>query len=245
LTKNRFLRIVQEIQSGVVEKKKDRDDFVKLVNEYIENEDVEYFFGFRNKEIGYINNKLFNEFVEYYLGGFTKRADSKKEAIEKNKNSKKGSLHTTKNLIIHRKKYQKPMLYYKEFPKTSKNIVVVENFESFLKINFDLFDEEDFIYLGGFSNSFVREFLRDKEVLFFVDFDFFGIEIYNSIDCKSKKFFVPDNLEKLLKEKGSVELYKKQLFKRDTLKLDDNTKGVSKLINKYSKCLEQEVLDVD
>ena len=245
MTKNRFLRIVQEIQSGVVEKKKDRDDFIKLVNEYRKNEDIEYFFGFRNKKIGYINNKLFNEFVEYYLGGFTKRADSKKEAIEKNKNSKKGALYTTKNLIIHRKKYQKPMLYYKEFPETSKNIVVVENFESFLKINFDLFDEEDFIYLGGFSNSFVREFLRDKEVLFFVDFDFFGIEIYNSIDCKSKKFFVPDNLEKLLKEKGSVELYKKQLFKRDTLKLDDNTKGVFKLINKYSKCLEQEVLDVD
>ena len=245
MTKNRFLRIVQEIQNGVVEKKKDRDDFIRLVSEYRENEDEEYFFGFRNKEVGYINNKLFDEFVKYYLGGFTKRADSKKEAIEKNKNSKKGSLHTTKNLIIHRKKYQKPALYYKEFPETFHNIVAVENFESFLKVDFDLFDEEDFVYLGGFSNNLIREFLKERNVLFFVDFDFFGIEIYNSIECKSKKFFVPDNLEELLKEKGSVELYKKQLFKRDTLKVDDNTKEIFELINKYSKCLEQEVLDVD
>ena len=245
MTENRFLRIVNEIKNGYVESAKDRKDFLKIVKEYLLNEDKEYFLFFDKKEVKYLNEKLFNEFVEWYLESLTIKASSKKEAVIKNQNSKKGSLHTTENLIIHRKKNQKPIIYFNEFLNTKNKIVAVENFESFLKIDFSLFKEDDFIYLGGFGNRFVREFLKDKDVLFFVDFDFFGIEIYNSIECKNKEFFIPENLEELIKNYGSNELYKNQVFKKKHLKTDANTKKVYDLISRYSKCLEQEILDVD
>ena len=245
MKKDRFLRIVKEIRNGKVEKKRDRDDFFKLVNEYILNEDKERFLFFNKKNVKYLNEKLFDEFVLYYLDNLTKKASSKKEAIEQNQNSKKGSLHTDENIIIYRKKHKRTEIFFKEFPKIEKKVVVVENFESFLSLDFDLFEQEDFIYLGGFGKNIVREFLKDKDVLFFVDFDFFGIEIYNSIKCKNKEFFIPKNLETILKEKGSTELYQKQCYKKENLKLDNNTKKVFELINKYSKCLEQEIFDVD
>ena len=244
MQKNRFLRIVNDIKNGFVENQKDKRDFLKIVNEYILKEDKERFLFFNGKSVKY-NEKLFDEFVKFYLDDIIKKVSSKKEAIKENKNSKKGSLHTTQNTIIYRKRNKRAEIYFNEIPKTKNKIVAVENFESFLKLDFDLFDEEDFIYIGGFSNKSVREFLKDKDVLFFVDFDFFGIEIYNSFDTNNKEIFIPKNLEKLLKNYGSSELYKKQVFKKENLKVDNNTKKLYELINKYSKCLEQEILDVD
>ncbi len=245
MRQDRFLRIVNEIKNGYVENVKDRKDFLKLLKEYILKEDKEYFLFFEKKEVKYLNERLFDEFVDYYLNTLTKKAFSKKEEIIKNQNSKKGSLHTTENLIIYRKKNKKPILYFNEFPNINNNIVVVENFESFLKLDFDLFEEDNFIYLGGFGNKFVRKFLKNKNILFFVDFDFFGIEIYNSIECKNKKIFIPSNVEELVKNYGSKELYEKQLFKKENLNIDKNTKKLFEIINKYSKCLEQEIFDVD
>jgi len=245
LTKNRFIKIVNEIKTGIVENSKDRKDFLNIVKEYILNEDKEYFLFFDKKEVTYLNEKIFNEFVEWYLNNIIEKVSSKKEAIKKNRNSKKGSLHTTENLLIYRNKNERPVIYFNEYPTIKDKIVIVENFESFLKIDFSLFEEEDFIYLGGYGNTFVRNFLKDKEVLFFVDFDFFGIEIFNSISCKNKKFFIPNDLEDKIKSFGSNELYKKQLFKKDKLKIDVNTKKVYDLINRYSKCLEQEIFNVD
>jgi hypothetical protein len=122
--------------------------------------------------------------------------------------------------------------------------VVVENFESFLKVDFSLFDEDWFLYLGGESNKRVREFLKDKDVLAFVDFDFFGISIFENLRCKTKKLFLPPNLEELIVKYGSVDLYEEQRFKASKLKLDTfESEKLFDLIMKHSKCLEQEILD--
>ena len=243
MRRDKFLRLVEEIKEGKIKNKKDRENFLEIVNEYIFKEDKERFLFLDKKGAKILNETLFNEFVDFYLSSFPKKTFSKKEAIKLNKNSKRGSIFTNEKIIVYRKREKRAEIFYKEFPLTSKKIVVVENLESLLEIDFNLFDEEDFIYLGGFSSSFVREFLKNKEVLFFVDFDFFGIEIYNSIDCKRKEFFIPSNLEELMQKYGSTELYKKQCFKKESLKVDKNTKKIFNLINKYSKCLEQEILN--
>jgi 5S rRNA maturation endonuclease (ribonuclease M5) len=119
-------------------------------------------------------------------------------------------------------------------------IVVVENYETFLRIDFDMFSEKDFIYLGGYSNKKVSEFLENKEVLFFGDFDFAGIMIFNSLKCKNKEFFIPDNLEEKFNIASQM-LYQKQRKLAENLELDKNTEIVYNLCMKYAKCLEQEV----
>ena len=125
-------------------------------------------------------------------------------------------------------------------PEIDGKIVVVENYETFLRIDFDMFSEKDFIYLGGYSNKKVSEFLENKEVLFFGDFDFAGIMIFNSLKCKNKKFFIPDNLEEKFNIASQM-LYQKQRKLAENLELDKNTEIVYNLCMKYAKCLEQEV----
>ena len=107
-----------------------------------------------------------------------------------------------------------------------------------------MFEEEWFLYLGGESNKRVREFLKDKDVLAFVDFDFFGISIFENLSCNTKKLFLPPNLEELIVKYGSVDLYEEQRFKASKLKLDTfESEKLFNLIMKHSKCLEQEILD--
>ena len=157
------------------------------------------------------------------------------------KDTKAKNLHTSDITIIHRKREKLPQIFYDDFePEISGRVVVVENYESFLRLNFNLFKEEDFIYLGGFSNKKTAEFLRDKNILFFGDFDFYGMMIFESIKCKSKKIFVPENLEELFIKYPNQKLYLKQRFIEDKVKKVDE---VYKLIKKHAAVVEQEVLD--
>ena len=247
----RFKRIISEILKGEVYKKIDRNDILKEAKEFIKKEDYNIFLAFSGKNAKILDEKVFEKFVFWKLDikswkDFEKEVKSKKESIEVYNNSKRKSIHTDENTIVFRKRNKRAEIFYKEFPKNIKRVVAVENYEAFLRIDFSLFEEENFILLNGFANSLTKEFLKDKEVLFFVDFDFFGIEIFNSIQCKSKDLFLPINLEELLIKYGNRELYKRQLFKKSNLNLENkNAKYLYELINKYSSCLEQEILNVD
>ena len=245
MTKNRFYRIIKEIKSGIVENSKDRKDLVKLIDEFSKKEDVfRYFVRFRGKKAIINDKEIFERFIEENLGCKFEEfgeIDSKKELAEIYKDTKAKNLHTSDITIIHRKKEKLPQIFYDDFePEISGRVVVVENYESFLRLNFNLFKEEDFIYLGGYSNKKTAEFLRDKDILFFGDFDFFGMMIFDSIKCKSKKFFVPENLEELFIKYPNQKLYLKQRFIEERVKKVDE---VYKLIKKHSAVVEQEVLD--
>jgi hypothetical protein len=251
LRENRFKRIVKEVLRGEVKKQQDRKDFLELVKEFRKKEDVDEFLIFKGNESKVLNKEFFDEFVFGFLGikswsDFKKTPKTKKDSVKIYNNSKKKNIHTDENTIVLRKKNARAEIYYKEFPKTDGKIVAVENYESFLKLDFSLFDKNYFVLLDGFASKMVQEFLRDKDVLFFVDFDFYGIEIFNKIKCRKKELFLPKNLEELIRNYGSMELYKKQRFKKEYIKSDNkNVNSLINLINKYSKCLEQEVLDVD
>jgi len=251
LQDKRFKRIVNEILKGEVYKKIDRDEILKEAKEFIKKEDYNIFLAFSGKNVKILDKKVFEKFVFWKLNiksweDFEKEVKSKKESIEVYNNSKRKNIHTDENTIIFRKKNKRAEIFYKEFPQNIKRVVAVENYESFLKVDFSLFEEENFLLLDGFANSLTQEFLKDKEVLFFVDFDFFGIEIFNNIKCKSKELFLPENLESLLIKYGNRDLYKNQLFKRENLNLENkNAKHLYNLINQHSKCLEQEILNVD
>jgi hypothetical protein len=254
LRDERFERIINEILNGKVKYKKDRRDILELAKKFRQKEDIDEFLGFVENEAKILNKKFFDEFVFDFLdingwSDFGKKAKTKKESIEIHNNSKRKNIHTDENTIIFRRKEKRSEIYYKEFPKIDNDkIVAVENYESFLSIDFSLFNRNYLVLLDGFPSKMVQEFLKDKDVLFFVDFDFYGIEIFNKVECKEKAFFLPKNIEELIKNKGSRKLYKNQLFKKEKIKNNNNNKNINyllSLIDKYSKCLEQEILNVD
>jgi len=246
MTKNRFYRIIKEVKNGSVENSKDRKDLLKLIDEFSKKEDVfRYFVRFKGKKAIINDENIFEKFIKNNLGCKFEEfgeIDSKKELAKIYKDTKAKNLHTSDITIIHRKREKLPQIFYDDFePEISGRVVVVENYESFLRINFNLFREEDFIYLGGYSNKKTAEFLRDKDILFFGDFDFYGMIIFDSIKCKSKEFFVPENLEELFIKYPNQKLYLKQRFIEERVKKVD---VVYELIKKYLAVVEQEVLNI-
>jgi len=246
MTKNRFYRIIKEIKSGIVKNSKDRKDLVKLIDEFSKKEDVfRYFVRFRGKEAIVNDEEIFERFIKSILGCKFEEfgvVESKKELAKIFKDTKAKNLHTSDITIIYRKRNELPQIFYDDFkPEIRGRVVVVENYESFLRLNFDLFKEVDFIYLGGFSNKKTAEFLGDKDILFFGDFDFYGMIIFDSIKCKSKEFFVPENLEELFIKYPNQKLYLKQRFIEERVKKVD---VVYELIKKYLAVVEQEVLNI-
>jgi hypothetical protein len=125
------------------------------------------------------------------------------------------------------------------------NIVAIENGETFLNIDryAKHFKENFFVYISGYANTLTRDFLRSKNVTFFVDFDIEGMNIYESFFCKSKKLHIPQDIESyfLNKKYHNVELYKKQ---RDRFKAEYSKElmPVVKLIKKYNTVVEQEII---
>ncbi|MEO1928081.1 MAG: Wadjet anti-phage system protein JetD domain-containing protein [Nautiliaceae bacterium] len=245
MRKDRFYRIIKEIKSGSVKNAKDRKEVLKKAYEFADREDLlRYFLKFEGKEAVIQNEEIFERFIEENLGcGFEKYGEyeSKKDLALIYKNTKAKNLHTSDITIIHRKRNALPQIFYDGFePEIDGRIVVVENYESFLRIDFELFEEVDFIYLGGYSNKKTAEFLKDKDILFFGDFDFFGMMIFDVLECKSKEFFIPDNLEEFFKKYPNQKLYLEQRYIENKVKKVDK---VYKLIKKYAAVVEQEVLN--
>ena len=244
---DRFINIARKYYFNEKLSKKEIKEFSELANEYAKKEDISLFV---------INNRILNkkDFFDF-LSDFLKRkiktiddldfiATSNKENIKKTTNPKYRYIPTTKDLLIIREKNKNAEIFYKSMPSDISKVVAVENMSSFFNLDFELFEDyEYFVYLGGFSNELTKKFLEDKEVLFFVDFDFYGIKIFNSIKAKKKEIFVPSNLEELIIKNGNEELY---LSQNSYVKLTSkNSKIIYKLIKKHSKVLLQEILDVN
>ncbi|NPA87431.1 MAG: hypothetical protein GXO01_01875 [Epsilonproteobacteria bacterium] len=246
MRKDRFYRIIKEIKNGIVENGGDRSAILKLAKEYSKKEDADitYFISFEDKKAIVKDTQTFDGFIRYYLGcGFEEYVgfESKKDLAKVMKNTKAKNIHTSDSTLLHRKKGALPVVYYDSFePKTGLKIVAIENYETFLYIDFNMFKQEDFVYLGGYPNKKTAKFLEDKEVLFFGDFDFYAMMIFESLKCKNKEFFIPENLEEYFKKYGNKELYLKQRFiEKSVVKI----KEVYGLIKKYSAVLEQEVFE--
>jgi len=170
---------------------------------------------------------------------------SRKENIENTGDSKSRYISVFDRAVLFQHANEEPKLY-----KNSEDIVLkdtpilaVENGETFLNI-YDIaaqFGYDQYIYLGGMSNSATRVFLKDKTVTFFLDYDIEAIRIYDSFKCGSKSFFRYPELENYFANTKyqNEALYRKQLAALPSA--HDELQWLINLITKHSAVIEQEV----
>ena len=132
-------------------------------------------------------------------------------------------------------------------------IVGIENPENFkeIKKQKSLFNKISPLFVSRYpQNKDLVKWLEGipNKYLHFGDFDFEGINIYLNEYKKhlneKASFFIPDNIESLLKTNGNRELYNRQLERRPNEKqiTEEEIINLVALIDKYKKGLEQEIL---
>ncbi|AKF24661.1 hypothetical protein YH65_04125 [Sulfurovum lithotrophicum] len=203
--------------------------------------DWEKFFLFLS-EIGN-NGKSISSFEE--IEQLLSSTQSRKENIENTGDSKSRYILVFDGVVIFQHGDEEPRLYKNsdEIIVNDTPILAVENGETFLNI-YDIasrFDYDQFLYLGGMSNSATRKFLKDKDVTFFLDYDIEAIRIYDSFKCRSKSFFKHPKLENYFSNAKyrNEELYRKQLSSLPST--HDELQWLIDFINQYSAVIEQEV----
>ncbi len=138
---------------------------------------------------------------------------------------------------------------------TNITIVGVENAENFRFIQQQqyLFKHIQPLFISRYPQTQYKDVMEwlqhiPNQYLHFGDFDLEGINIYLR-EFKSKledraSFFVPENIEGLIQQKGNRKLYDKQLVRtpRETSIEEQSLVHLLNLIHQYKKGLEQEVL---
>lgn len=193
-----------------------------------------------------INNLKINSFndIEFYVKDVTNR----KESIEKTGNSKEYYAKVFDKVIVFQKNQENPILYQNKNEIsiiTGEPILAVENGETFLNIYKIMakFGFKQFVYLSGFPNILTKQFLKDKNVVFFLDYDIEAVRLYDSLECKKKSFFKYPNIEDYfaIKQYLNEDLYKKQRDK--LLEHHDELQWLIDLIKNYNGVIEQEILN--
>ena len=203
--------------------------------------DWDEFFSFLSEKGN--NGKIISSFedIESLLAPTTTR----QENIENTGDSKSRYIKVFDSVVIFQYGDEEPKIYSdpSKISIGKNTILSVENAESFLRINSTMakYGFDQFIYLGGMSNSATREFLKDKDVTFFLDYDIEALRIYDSFECRVKSFFKHPNIAKYFSNARyrNEELYRKQLSS-----LPESHKELQWLINlikEYSAVVEQEV----
>jgi hypothetical protein len=89
----------------------------------------------------------------------------------------------------------------------------------------------------------------NNEVVYFGDFDLAGIAIYETsiyVANPKAEFFIPENIEQILRDFGSSKLYSNQINRYKNLKSSNvKIQNLIDLIHKYQKGLEQEFFITD
>lgn len=207
----------------------------------------------RGSKVEIVDEALFFEYVSQKCGfmvdSFGKieqilNTKDKKENITLTTNSKNSIISPFEKTLLLRKKEELAKLYKEEDLKDIKvkSVVAIENSESFLEIDkkWNLFEQEYFLYLGGNPKRLIQKFLKDKEVLFYIDLDIVSINFYENIKVFKKELFIPKDFTTLLKKYGNKELYLKQ---RRFLKksYSNECKNIIEQIKDEAKVLEQEI----
>ena len=132
-------------------------------------------------------------------------------------------------------------------------IIGIENPENFRYIykQARLFENITPLFVSRYpQNKDLVKWIKNipNNYLHFGDFDFEGINIFlneykKHIGTKAD-FFIPNEIEKMIKEKGNSDIYNTQLYKQpDIDKINDESLiALIKIIHKHKKGLEQEYL---
>jgi len=187
-------------------------------------------------------------------------ATTRKELIHANTHTKakaiapQDGLYINGNCEIENVKlplFNNSAIFLKEFPKISKDILIigVENFENlvYFQSQVKFFQNKNILFVYR-NSSMLRWFESFKnlenEIIYFGDFDLAGVDIYlNEILPRNKNisFYIPKNIEKLIEQHGTNELYKNQLNRYKNI--SSTIKSIQNLIDtihKNQKGLEQE-----
>ena len=132
-------------------------------------------------------------------------------------------------------------------------IIGIENPENFRHIESQkyLFNDLKPLFVSRYPQNQSKDLINwlqsiPNTYLHFGDFDFAGIGIYlnefNKYLADKTKFFVPDNIEKLIADFGNKKRYDEQKinFKIELIQ-DDKLIQLIKIIHKYRKGLDQEI----
>ena len=206
-----------------------------------------------------------------YISSYQKSDLSRAEAIEIASNSKLKSIRTFKGFLVNCYQPVECVLNNQPFTISSQEgtFTFVYDFESFTPSPditiVGIENPENFRYIQKqkklFENIqplFVSRYPQNKDLvrwltiipndyLHFGDFDFAGLNIYMNefkrhLEDKSS-FFLPANIEKVLLSKGNRDNYTKQSIQFDIQLVDEeNVLILLRLIEKYRKGLEQEIL---
>jgi len=205
--------------------------------------DTQLFFDFIDELVENKTIKNFNDLEEYLSSSSTRL-----ESINHQGDSKSYYAKVFNKTLLFKHATEVAKLYTQENIQELKeinHIVVIENAESFLNIHLNSYDfpYENFIYLGGQANTLTREFLKNKTLLFFIDFDIVSMNIYEDFACYQKKLFIPHNLEEeyFMKKRVNQTLYKKQRVQLRNNYGDEASKVID-LIKHYHAVVEQEVV---
>lgn len=139
-------------------------------------------------------------------------------------------------------------------PAQTVTIVGIENPENFRYIENQkhLFKNIHPLFVSRYPQSQSKDLIKwlqsiPNDYLHFGDFDFAGIGIYLNEFKKhipgKAAFFVPENIEGLIKENGNRKLYNEHKinFNPEVIK-EDNLLKLVEILHKYRKGLEQEIL---
>jgi len=231
------------------------EKLIKKIQEYQQENELNFIYAKYREKVKILDEKLFFEFVNDELLKNNILVDSfeeienilntstREENIKLSGDSKNSIIKVFDKIIVFQYKDSNPILYKNISDiKIDGVILAVENGEIFLKIDsiMSKFGYKNYLYLGGFSNTLTREFLKDKEVVFFLDYDIEAIRIYDSFKCKKKSFFKYPNIEKYFKDNPNIELYKKQRYKLP--EFHNELQWLIELIKDNDAVVEQEVI---
>ena len=170
---------------------------------------------------------------------------TRQENIENTGDSKSRYIKVFDKVVIYQNGDTHPEIYIDptEITLSSSTILAVENGETFLRIYSSMSDYgfDQFVYLGGMSNSATREFLKDKDVTFFLDYDIEAMRIYDSFECRVKSFFKHPKIAKYF---SNARYRNEKLYRKQLSSLSESHKELQwliDLIKEYSAVVEQEV----
>jgi len=101
-----------------------------------------------------------------------------------------------------------------------------------------------FVYISPYFLEWIES--QENEYIHFGDYDLAGVTIYaNRVvphlkKCKQHSFFIPSNIEELIKNYGNAKLYQKQQRYLKTPLHNRTLEELREVMKKYKKVLEQE-----
>jgi hypothetical protein len=221
----------------------------------------------------YLSNRYDIHDLKAYVDTMMKKELSKAELVHSTSDSKAKSLRSFKGFLVNCYEPVSAMLnnvsiiikpvsgtfqFIYDFETfvvdNDITIVGVENAENFRNIEKQryLFEDIKPLFVSRYPQTQNKDLLRwlqniSNRYLHFGDFDFAGIRIFlfeyfRHLGSKTS-FFIPENIEILIKKYGSSKRYDKQLsnIKQDIV-TDENLLKLIRLIHLYKKGLDQEAL---